>query len=184
MTTPDLSSLLAAAGAGDRVAAEQLLSLVYAELRALARAKMAGEPGGHTLQPTALVHEAWLRIGGQPYANRAHFFGAAAEAMRRLLIERARRKACAKRGSGIEHVPADAIEIHLEPGKEQEVLAIHEALDALAAADARKAQVVKHHYFVGLTFVEIAEVLGVSEPTVRRDWQFARAWLARFLGPC
>jgi RNA polymerase sigma factor (TIGR02999 family) len=176
---PDITRLLDDMRAGDPTAAQHLLPLVYAELRALARAKMTREEPGHTLQPTALVHEAWLRLGGQRFDNRAHFFGAAAEAMRRILIERVRRKATSKHGAGVGHVSADDVEIAIVPGKESELLAVHEALDALAALDRRKAEVVKLHYFAGFTFAQAADVLGIAEPTARRDWQFARAWLAR-----
>ncbi len=179
---PDITRLLESLRNGDPSVTERLLSLVYAELRALARSKMAREQPGHTLQPTALVHEAWLRLGSQKFENRAHFFGAAAEAMRRILIERVRRKAAAKHGAGIDHVDADEVEVAIVPGKEAELLTVHEALDALAAFDPRKAELVKLHYFAGFTFAEAAEILGVSEPTARRDWQFARAWLAREIG--
>ena len=166
----------------DAQAPERLLPLVYAELRQLARAKMAREQPRHTLQPTALVHEAWLRLGEQPFENRAHFFGAAAEAMRRILIERARRKLAAKHGAGAEHVDADEIEIAAPTAKDDELLAVHEALDALAAYDARKAELVKLRYFVGLTIDEAADVLGISAPTAKRDWTYARAWLFRAIG--
>jgi RNA polymerase sigma factor (TIGR02999 family) len=178
----DITHLLDSLRAGDPSAAEDLMHLVYAELRTLAKAKMAREPRGHTLQPTALVHEAWLRLGEQRFENRAHFFGAAAEAMRRILIERVRRKASGKHGAGVDHVRADEVGIAIVAGKEAEMLAVHEALDALAAFDARKAEVVKLHYFAGFTFAEAAEIVGIAEPTARRDWQFARAWLAREIG--
>src|SRR5436190_18243252 len=125
--------LLEAIRHGDAQAGEELLPLVYQELRQLARAKMARESPGHTLQPTALVHEAWLRLGEQSFENRAHFFGAAAEAMRRILIDRARRKLAAKNGAGAEHVDADEVEIAAPTDKDDELLAVHEALDALAA---------------------------------------------------
>ena len=174
----DVTRLLEAVRHGDARAGEELLPLVYAELRQLARAKMAREQPGHTLQPTALVHEAWLRLGEQSFENRAHFFGAAAEAMRRILIERARRKLAAKHGAGAEHVDADDIEI-AAPSKDDELLAVHEALDALAAHDARKAELVKLRYFAGLTIDEAADVLGISAPTAKRDWTYARAWLFR-----
>ena len=154
-----------------------MLPLVYAELRQMARVKMAGEQPGHTLQATALVHEAWLRLGEQSFENRAHFFGAAAEAMRRILVERARRKQRAKRGGGVEHVDVDEIEIAAPVANEDELLAIHDALDRLAAHDARKAELVKLRYFAGLSFEETAEVLGISVPTAHRAWAYARAWL-------
>ena len=174
----DVTRLLEAIQHGDARAEEELLPLVYAELRQLARAKMAREQPGHTLQATALVHEAWMRLGDRRFENRAHFFGAAAEAMRRILIERARRKLAAKHGAGAEHVDADEIEI-AAPSKDDEMLAVHEALDALALHDARKAELVKLRYFAGLTIEEAAEVLGISVPTAKRDWTYARAWLFR-----
>ena len=175
----DVTRLLEAIQHGNARAGDELLPHVYAELRQLARAKMAREQPGHTLQPTALVHEAWLRLGAQSFENRAHFFGAAAEAMRRILIERARRKLAARNGGGTGHVDADEIEIAIAPDKEAELLAVHDAIDALAAHDARKAELVKLHYFAGFTFAEAADILGVAEPTARRDWVYARAWLKR-----
>jgi RNA polymerase sigma factor (TIGR02999 family) len=179
----EVTQLLAAVSRGDTEAGEALVPLVYAELRHLARAKMARENPGQTLQPTALVHEAWLRIvdaEGQPqFDSRAHFFTAAAEAMRRILIDRARRKLAAKHGAGAEHVDADDIEIAAPTPKGDELLAVHEALDALAAHDARKAELVKLRYFAGLSIDEAADVLGISAPTAKRDWTYARAWLFR-----
>ena len=181
----DVTRLLEAVRHGDARTGEELLPLVYAELRQLARAKMAREQPGHTLQPTALVHEAWLRLGcgaaagEQRFENRAHFFSAAAEAMRRILIERARRKLAARHGAGAEHVDADDIEIAAPTAKDDELLAVHEALDALAAHDARKAELVKLRYFAGLTIEEAADVLAISVPTAKRDWTYARAWLFR-----
>ena len=161
-----------------RIPADGLLPLVYTELRRLAAAKMSREGPGHTLQPTALVHEAWLRLGDDArFENRAHFFGAAAEAMRRILVERARRKQREKRGGGAEHVDVDAMEIAAPTANDDELLAIHEALDRLAAHDARKAELVKLRYFAGLSFDETAAVLGISVPTANRDWAYARAWL-------
>ncbi len=175
----DLTLLLGAIQRGEPDAAGALLAQVYAELRQLARAKMAREQPGHTLQPTALVHEAWLRLGDQPFENRAHFFGAAAEAMRRILIERARRKLSVKHGAHAEHIGADEIEIAAPPSQDDELIAVHDALDALAAHDARKAELVKLRYFVGLTIEEAAEVLNISAPTAKRDWTYAKAWLYR-----
>jgi RNA polymerase sigma factor (TIGR02999 family) len=175
----DLTLLLDAIQRGEPDAPSALLTQVYAELRQLARAKMAREQAGNTLQATALVHEAWIRLGDQPFENRAHFFSAAAEAMRRILIDSARRKLAAKHGAGIEHVDAGEIEIAAPSVKEDELLAVHEALDALAAHDARKAELVKLRYFAGLTIEEAAEVLGISAPTAKRDWTYARTWLYR-----
>ena len=179
----DATEILQAIEQGDAKAAEQLLPLVYEELRRLAAHKMSGEAPGHTLQATALVHEAWLRLGDGVFANRAHFFAAAAEAMRRILVERARRKHREKRGGGAEHVDVAELDIAAPPGNEEESLAIHEVLDRLAAHDARKAEVVKLRYFVGFSFEETAEVLGVSVPTAKRDWAYARAWLHQEIGP-
>ncbi len=176
---PDLTLILGAIQRGEPDAPAALLAEVYAELRALARAKMAREQTGHTLQPTALVHEAWLRLGDQPFENRAHFFGAAAEAMRRILIDRARRKLTEKHGANAEHIDADDIEIAAPTRQDDELLAVHEALDALAEHDARKAELVKLQYFVGLSIDEAADVLGISAPTAKRDWTYAKAWLYR-----
>ena len=177
----ELSSLLQQAGQGDVSAAERILPLVYDELRKLAAARMAREPPGQTLQPTALVHEVWLRLGGdrQPaWRNRAHFFAAAAETMRRILVDNARRKRALRHGGADEKVRADAPGFELAaPAPDDEMLAVHEALDRLAAQDPRKAEVVKLRYFVGLTEAQIAKALGISEPTVRRDWVQARKWL-------
>jgi RNA polymerase sigma factor (TIGR02999 family) len=168
---------------GDPRAEDELLPLIYAELRRLAAARMAREQPGHTLQATALVHEAWLRLGDGVFANRAHFFGAASEAMRRILVERARRKRREKRGGGVEHLDADELEIAAPIGNEEESLAVDEALDRLSVHDARKAEVVKLRYFVGFSFEETAEALGISVPTAKRDWAYARAWLHQEIGP-
>ncbi len=175
----DLTLLLDALHRGEPDAAGALLAQVYAELRTLARAKMAREQPGHTLQPTALVHEAWLKLGDQRFENRAHFFGAAAEAMRRILIDRARRKLAAKNGAGAEHLDTDEIAIAAPTQKDDELLAVHEALDALALHDSRKSELVKLRYFAGLSIDEAADVLGISAPTAKRDWTYARAWLFR-----
>jgi RNA polymerase sigma factor (TIGR02999 family) len=168
-------------GQGDPHAAEELLPLVYDELRKLAAAKMARERPGQTLQPTALVHEAWLRLGGdaQPsWNNRAHFFAAAAEAMRRILIENARRRHAVRHGGALVKLSANATGFDLPaPSAHDELLLLHEAIDALAALDPRKAELVKQWYFIGLTQEQIADVLGISRRTVDRDLTFARAWL-------
>ena len=152
---------------------------VYAELRRVAAAKMARETPGQTLQATALVHEAWLRIGGEGerWQNRAHFFGAAAEAMRRILVEGARRKQAARHGGGQERVSADDLELVAGPPAD-ELLAVHDALEELARHDAQKAELVKLRYFVGLTIEEAAEMLEISPRTAKRHWTFAKAWLA------
>lgn len=172
-----VTRLLDAIQHGDARAGEQLLPLVYAELRALARAKMAREQPGHTLQPTALVHEAWLRLGEQSFENRAHFFGVAAEAMRRILVERARSKGREKRGAGAEHVDVDDVEIAAPAGDSDELLRVHEVLDQLAAEDPQKAELVKLRFFVGLSLTEAGAVLGLPERTAKRHWAYARAWL-------
>jgi RNA polymerase sigma factor (TIGR02999 family) len=174
----DITLILDALRKNDGNASGALLTQVYAELRTIARTKMAGERPGHTLQATALVHEAWLRLGEQRFANRAHFFSAAAEAMRRILIDSARRRMAAHNGGGVARLNVDDVEI-AAPVKDDQLLAIHETLDALAAHDARKAELVKLRYFAGLTIEEAAEVLGISAPTAKRDWTYARAWLFR-----
>lgn len=178
----DLTLLLAAAQNGEPRAAAQLLPLVYEELRKLAAQKLSRERPGQTLQPTALVHEAWLQIAGpdqHTWNGRAHFFGAAAEAMRRILIDRARRKLAERHGAGLARVEADitALELAQPDSNAAEVLAVHDALDRLAAVDARKAELVKLRYFAGLTIAETAEALGISTGTAKRDWSYARAWL-------
>ena len=177
----DITQALRAMESGEPRAAEQLLALVYNELRQLAAAKMARERPGHTLQPTALVHEAWLRLGGdaQPaWQNRRHFFGAAAEAMRRVLIGNARRKHAARRGDDAQHVDIDSTEIAVAaPVEDVELLRVHDALDRLAEEDPRKAELVKLRYFVGMSIEEAAEALGISDRTAKRDWTYARAWL-------
>jgi RNA polymerase sigma factor (TIGR02999 family) len=178
----DVTPLLQRIGQGDPSAADQLLPLVYDELRRLAAARMARESPGQTLQATALVHEAWLRLGGdrQPaWANRAHFFAAAAEAMRRILIDRARRKLAEKHGGGLQKLSASDTGFDLPAGTpdDAELLLVNEALDALAAHDPRKAELVKQKYFIGLTLEEAAEVLGISVRTAKRDWVYARTWL-------
>jgi RNA polymerase sigma factor (TIGR02999 family) len=167
------------AAQGDPGEVDQLLPLVYVELRKLAAARLAREQPGQTLQATALVHEVWLKLAGskqQQWHGRAHFFGAAAEAMRRILIDRARTKAAQKHGAGQPHAELhdSRIELAAPPA---EVLAVHEALDALAAEDPEAAQVVKLRYFVGLTIPEIADALEMAPRTVSRHWAFARAWL-------
>jgi RNA polymerase sigma factor (TIGR02999 family) len=162
----------------DPRAAEQLLPLVYEELRRVAARKLASQPAGQTLQATALVHEAWLRLAGErhDWRDRRHFFAAAAEAMRRILVDRARRKGRLKRGEDVAHLPLESIDVAVDSPPE-ELLRIHEALEALAAEDAEKAELVKLRFFVGLRIPEAAEVLGISATTAKRHWTFARAWL-------
>jgi RNA polymerase sigma factor (TIGR02999 family) len=178
----EITRILEAAQRGEPSAASELLPLVYGELRRLAAYKMAQEAPGHTLQPTALVHEAWLRLVGpeQPahFQNRAHFFGAAAEAMRRILVDRAREKKALKRGGDLERVELDSVEL-ASPMPDEELLALDEALDRLTAVDTRAAEMVKLCFFVGLTQEEAARELGVSLATAERVWAFARAWLLR-----
>lgn len=172
----EVTQMLAAMSRGDCGAANQVLSLVYEELRRLAASKMAREQPGQTLQPTALVHEAWLRLGGeaQPnWQNRAHFLAAAAEAMRRILVENARRKLRLKRGGDHERTALDESSIQA-PAADEKVVQVHEALDALAKEDPEKAEIVKLRFFVGLGHEEIAALLGVNEKTVRRHWELAK----------
>ena len=167
---------------GDPKAAEDLLPLVYNELRRLAAHKMAAESSGHTLQPTALVHEAWLRLAGKDgqaqFQNRGHFFGAAAEAMRRILIESARGRLAAKRGSGILSLDVDELEIPSPTSDDDTLIRVNDALEKFAVLDARKAEMVKLRYFAGLTFEETAGVLNIAVPTAKQWWAYARAWLA------
>lgn len=183
-TTPDLvTRLLADSGRGEPAAAEELLPLVYGELRKLARARMAREPAGQTLQPTALVHEAYLRLVGDaspPWESRAQFFAAAAEAMRRILIERARRAGRQKRGGRPQRVTLEEGLLRAEPSPE-EVLALDQALGRLEARDPAMARVVKLRTFAGLTVEETALALGTSPRTVKRLWTAGRAWLHREL---
>ena len=177
----DVTRILERAERGDPKAAEELLPLVYEELRRLAALKMSGEAASHTLRPTALVHEAWLRLGGDEaprFQNRAHFFGAAAEAMRRILIDRARRRLAAKRGGGAAPVDLDEIEIPSPVGDDDVLLQLNEALEKFAALDPRKAELVKLRYFVGLSFEGAAAALGIAVPTAKQWWAYARAWLA------
>jgi RNA polymerase sigma factor (TIGR02999 family) len=178
----DLTQILNAIRAGEARATDDLMNAVYGELRKIAATKVAREQRGQTLQATALVHEAWLRLGDEMFENRAHFFAAAAEAMRRILVDRARRKGSVKHGAGAEHCDIEEIEIAAPLGDDDELLAVNDALDRLAACDPRKADLVKLRYFVGLSFEEAAEVLGISVRTAARDWDFARAWLHREIG--
>jgi RNA polymerase sigma factor (TIGR02999 family) len=164
---------------GDPKAADELLPLVYEELRRLAASKMANEAAGNTLQPTALVHESWLRLVGNDnpkFAGRAHFFAAAAEAMRRILIDRARRKSALRHGGGQERVDIQQVDL-ASPGTDDQLLAVNEALDKLAAQDPTEAELVKLRYFVGLTTEEAASLLDISPRTARNYWAHARTWL-------
>ncbi len=177
----DLTRILEAAQQGDPTAADQLLPLVYDELRRLAAAKMANEAAGHTLQPTALVHEAWLRLIGnenQKWDGRAHFFAAAAEAMRRILIDSARRKRAVRHGGDQQRVDIQEVDL-ASPTGDNQLLAVNDALDKLAAQHKVEAELVKLRYFVGMTNDEAAEVLGISPRTAKYYWTHARAWLYR-----
>ena len=175
----DVTQILERVEQGDGKAAEELLPLVYEELRRLAAARMAQEAAGNTLQPTALVHEAWLRLVGAPeqdWNSRNHFFMAAAQAMRRILIERARQKARLKRGGDQQRVQLNELELATNADSET-LLLIEEAMERLATADPVKARLVELRFFTGLSLEEAAQVLGVSTPTAKRYWAYARAWL-------
>ena len=175
----DATLLLTAVEQGDATAAEQLLNLLYEELRRLASSKMARESPSQTLQPTALVHEAWLRLVGSKsprFENRAHFFSAAAEAMRRILIDRARRKLTMRHGGGVDRIDLEGQEL-AAPAEDEQLLAVHEVLNNLAKTHPGQAEVVKLRYFVGMTNEETAEALGVSVATVKNYWTFARTWI-------
>ena len=176
-----VTQILASIGAGDSESAEKLLPLVYEELRKLAAYRMAQEAAGYTLQPTALVHEAWMRLTGDQSARfegRRHFFAAAAEAMRRILIDRARQKRSLKRGSGAERVNLDDLQLAV-PADDETVLIVDDALQKLTKEDPESAEFIKLRFFAGLTNVEAAQALGIPERTARRNWSFARAWLYR-----
>jgi RNA polymerase sigma factor (TIGR02999 family) len=177
----DMTRILSAIEQGDPQAAEQLLPLVYEELRRLATQRLAHEQSGQTLQATALVHEAYLRlVGGEQthsWDGRRHFFAAAAEAMRRILIDRARQKQTRKAGGGRRRLDLDDLEPALEDGNSDRLLALDEALGQLEAADPRKAELVKLRFFAGLTAEQAAAALGVSTSTAEKDWAYARSWL-------
>lgn len=175
----ELTRILNGIKQDDPRAAAELLPLVYDELRRLAAHKLAGEHREHTLQPTALVHEAWLKIAGpdeHTWQGRQHFFAVAAEAMRRILVDRARRRQIGKRGGGARPVDLDELQIPA-PAPDDQLLAMDEALAKFATVDARKAELVNLRYFVGMTFQETAEVLGIAVPTAKQWWAYARSWL-------
>ena len=187
MGHPDVTILLEALGAGESGAAERLFQAVYDELRAMAASKMRSERANHTLQPTALVNEAFLRLVGnqEQFTHRAQFFGAAARAMERVLVDHAREKAALKRGGDRERVTFDDVRdpgSQAQPGGKLGVLEVHDALAKLEAEDPDLAHVVRCRYFLGMRLEDIAEVSGVSLSTVRRQWAFARAWLYDALG--
>jgi RNA polymerase sigma factor (TIGR02999 family) len=181
---PDLTGILRATEGGDAHAAEKLLPLVYDELRKLAAAKLAQEKPGQTLQPTALVHEAYVRLvgpsGGRAWDSRGHFFAAAAEAMRRILIENARRKRRQKRGGTLRRVQLDLAQLSYSSPAE-DLLDLNDALECLAAEDPQAAQFVKLRYFAGLSVEEAAELVGLSRSAACEHWAYARAWLHRRL---
>jgi RNA polymerase sigma factor (TIGR02999 family) len=175
----DVTRVIEAIQRGDPKAADELLPLVYEELRKLAGSRMANEAAGNTLQPTALVHEAWLRLVGKDnpkFAGRAHFFAAAAEAMRRILIDRARRKRALRHGGGQVRLDIQQIDL-VSPGDEDQLLAVNEALDKLAAQDQVEAELVKLRYFVGLSTEQAANLMEISPRTARNYWAHARTWL-------
>jgi len=181
--TAEITQVLQAAGRSEAGAAEKLLPLVYAELRRLATARMAQERPGQTLQPTALVHEAWLRLvkdGDRTWQNRAHFFGAAAEAMRRILIERARYRARLKHGGGQARLNFEDLEL-AETTPDDKVLLVDEALSHLKQEDPELERIVVLKFFGGLSNAEIAENLGLANRTLDRQWAYARAWLFRYV---
>ncbi len=184
MAVSDITVVLERAEKGDPKAAGELLPLVYDELRRLAAHRLAGEPNQHTLQPTALVHEAWLKISNDEKRNwngRQHFFAAAAESMRHILVDRARRRLAAKRGAG--ETPLDADDFDLPaPAPDDQLLMVNDAVEKFGAVDARKAELVKLRYFVGMSFEEVAEALGIAVPTAKQWWAYARAWLRVEMG--
>jgi RNA polymerase sigma factor (TIGR02999 family) len=179
----EVTEILMAIERGEPRTAEELLPLVYTELRHLAAQKLSQEKPGQTLQPTALVHEAWLRLAqspGQDWKSKGHFFGAAAEAMRRILVDNARRKQAQKRGGAAERADPESLDI-AAPVPEERLLAVDEALEALFQQDPEAAQLVKLRFFVGLSHREAAAVLGLPHATADRTWLFAKAWLAQTL---
>jgi len=180
---PRLTQLLQAWQQGDAPAGERLVPLVYAELRRIARMKLSAERGAHTLQPTALVHEAWLRLmqqHGAGWQNRAQFFAIAAQAMRRILVDHARRRQAAKRGAGEQAVDVDDLaDVLISPVPDEQLVALDGALERLTAIDDRQAKVVELRFFGGLSVEETSEILGLSPTTVKREWATARLWLFR-----
>jgi RNA polymerase sigma factor (TIGR02999 family) len=181
----DVTRILSDLARGDARAAGRLLPLVYDELRRLAAARLATEPNGHTLQPTALVHEAYLRLvdtpDGDRWDHRGHFFAAAAEAMRRILVEAARRKKAAKHGGGRRRHDANDLPIAAPP-VDDDLVALDEALTRFALVEPQKAELVKLRYFVGLTIEETAAALGISPATAKRHWAYSKAWLFQAVG--
>ncbi len=184
-TPQGLTVILGRAKAGDERARGELIALIYDELRRVASSMMRRERAGHTLSPTAVVHEAVIRLLGEAVfdraADRSFLFASAARAMREVLIDHARRRGAARRGGGMRRVPLDAVVDYFE-GQGLDVVAVHEALDRLAELDGRQAQVMTLRYFGGMTVAEVAAALGVSVATIEQDWRLARAWLAGQLG--
>jgi RNA polymerase sigma factor (TIGR02999 family) len=179
----EVTAILDRVQQGDPTAAGELMPLIYEELRRVAAQKMAQEKPGQTLQATALVHEAWLRLAGstqQRWRDRGHFFSAAAETMRRILVDNARRKLRLRHGGGLERIEFDAVDLPIAR-EDEKCVRVDEVLGQLAATDPRKAEIVKLRVFVGLSVNEIAALLDCSEKTVQRDWNFAKAWLSRAL---
>jgi RNA polymerase sigma-70 factor (ECF subfamily) len=184
-TPQGLTVILGRAKAGDERARGELIALIYDELRRVASSMMRRERAGHTLSPTAVVHEAVIRLLGEAVfdraADRSFLFASAARAMREVLIDHARRRGAARRGGGMRRVPLDSVVDYFE-GQGLDVVAVHEALDRLAALDGRQAQLMTLRYFGGMTVAEVAAALGVSVATAEQDWRLARAWLAGQLG--
>lgn len=186
----EVTGLLRAWSSGDELALERLIPVVRGELRRMAGRYMAGERADHTLDPTELVHELYLKLVDQrqvDWKNRAHFFGCAANMMRRLLVDHARIRSAQKRGSGVRALPLDEVRDAAAPHRldqeDRQLLALHEALGELEALEPRKSRVVELHFFGGLSYREISEVLGVAVRTIKRDWSFARLWLHQKLFP-
>ena len=181
----EVTQILSDLARGDGHAAGQLLPLVYDELRRLAAARLAAEPAGHTLQPTALVHEAYLRLvgtgDGDRWDHRGHFFAAAAEAMRRILVEAARRKKAGRHGGGLHRHDASDLPIAAPP-VDEDLVALDEALTRFAQIEPQKAELVKLRYFAGLTIEQTAEALGISAATAKRHWAYSKAWLFQAMG--
>lgn len=184
MQTGDVTRLLEAAGGGDRPAFDRLYKAVYDELHRMAAARMRREHRALTLQPTALVNEAWLRLApaGGAFDNRGHFFCAASESMRRILVDHARRRRADRRGGGAEHLTLSGVDVPM-PSGDVDVLLVDEALSRLALERPRLAQLVTLRFFAGLSIEDAAAALGISPATAKRDWSFARAWLLEELGP-
>ncbi len=183
MAQSEVTRLLAAARGGEREAVERLYALVYGELRGMAEAQLRRERSGHTLQPTALVNEAYLRLNPSKDAweNRRHFFGAASRAMRNILVDHARRRLADRRGAGLERVTLADLEVAV-PETDLDIVALDEALEALSRDEPRLAEVVTMRVFVGMSIEDTAQALDLSPATVKRDWLFARAWLAERIG--